>query len=350
MNITWLCMLALVMALGVGRPADSDTRPVAVSVTVLRDGQPFVGVPIIIRAKTVQDEFYGTTADGGTALIQVQVPVEGTCDLQIKAGQPPPGPTESLSAFRARREPLRTMLNEYTFRLKKASVGPQEAAVAVRMEVTTAISTRFVLQRAGQAFRDRKGVSGPTISRSYCIEIDAENVVVHSIKPLEEAAVYVKYGENMGTIRRVSIGPRLEDVDLGVVEVPPEADRICSLNAQVSGRSGVEKWFESFQDGLTLVSTDGSLILTQVTALGEGPCRMLDGSLPRFPPGTYYIAPGLFMARTAQVALIERVVAGEDLSASGIPRVTLVANQETATTIDLAQAEAAILAGYQNGE
>jgi len=160
----------------------------------------------------------------------------------------------------------------------------------------------------------------------------------------------VVYGVHFGTIKRVNIGPRLEDVDLGVAGLPTEVERTCSLDGQLAGFVALEKWSEPFQPGLTRVSTDASFIVTAVVPTAGGPSRLLSGELPKFPAGAFYVAPGLFMAGTAQAALIERAVAGEDLAKTAIPRVTLAADQENQVTIDLAAAEKAILDGWKGEE
>ncbi len=351
--LSFLNVIAACLALVVAEPPTEPTLPtrtVQVNVTVRRDAQPFVGVPLVVRVRGAREDFFGTTADGGVAHIQVKVPTDGPCDLLVRAGQPPPAPHEPYQAFRARRAPLESMLRNYTFRDKRAAVGAIESQVSVGLDVAPAIWARFELRQSGQPFLGRKFVAGPTFARTFGVDVAEEHVVIGSLRRSMPAAAYVVYGGNMGTIKRVNIDPPQEDVDLGIVELTPEVESACSLNALLTGFLALEKWSEPYQPGLTLVSTDGSLIVTRAMASVEGPYRLPDGECPRFPAGTFYIAPGKFLGRTAQVALIERVVAGEDLSKTAIPRVTLVPEHESQMKIDLAQAEKAILDGWKGEE
>jgi hypothetical protein len=108
----------------------------------------------------------------------------------------------------------------------------------------------------------------------------------------------------------------------------------------------LDKTLVSLNRGLTLVSPDGSRILSLATKATDDPdVASTSGTTlgsQKVPAGTWYIAPGDFVASPAQTRLIDRLANGE--SPQNVPKIVAVANQIVSLDFDAKDAEHAILA------
>ncbi len=135
------------------------------------------------------------------------------------------------------------------------------------------------------------------------------------------------------------------DADIGEIREP---DDVCDMKLRIVP-TATEKWSkrpEPHVSGVTLVSSDGERIFSFVR-LGTTE-EVLDRSsadqVPRVPAGTYFVAPGWFMATKAQLRLIDAVRARVDVAALGIPQVVAGPGEPDVVKVDAEKTEAAILA------
>lgn len=321
------------------------TRQVQVEVTVRKNGEPFAGVPLALDSKARDSRRYAVTSEQGTATAQVNVPV---ADARVRArlGRPFRAPDETIKARTASLEAAFLMLRQYTFRdAYIASVDPSENRVAITIDVSDALTATFALERDGQPFMGQYFAFAPPRS-PYAIKRADGVVEVGGLEPNTPATVYV-VADN-GTIVRVPIPALAQSTTLPPVTIPRRSD-----DAQVSvtalNQNKLDGTFESSAPGITLVSLEGSCIVSFADQKVDRDGQAY-GELPKVPAGTYWVAPLMFMSREAQVRLIERVVAGEDLTASGIPRLTATVDGVAELTFDAVAVEKAILAMPQKQE
>jgi hypothetical protein len=122
-----------------------------------------------------------------------------------------------------------------------------------------------------------------------------------------------------------------------IVQIPDVATGSCRVAVTPAG------WTAFFdQSGgdvsadTTLIRTDGARVadgevLSQILPSGErAPVALID----RVPPGEYFLIAGSSYTPDA-LALLDAISRGDDLSQSGIPRVTIVANQTIEATLDM---------------
>ncbi|MCX5691412.1 MAG: hypothetical protein NTV94_16750 [Planctomycetota bacterium] len=114
---------------------------------------------------------------------------------------------------------------------------------------------------------------------------------------------------------------------------------------KMSNAFSLDNWLESRLSGITLISSDGSRILSfgchpETWVAYRDPNWQ---QLPKIPAGTYYAVPGRFLAHRAQVRLVERALAGENLDLSGVPKIVVVKDQEATLDFDAVVAENAIM-------
>jgi hypothetical protein len=131
-----------------------------------------------------------------------------------------------------------------------------------------------------------------------------------------------------------------KDANLGVIQIP-EPKPVGNVRLKTTGR--LDSFPESRGGGVTFVAADGSGAYSFGARSNTEFLEIYPSGFPALPAGTYYIAPCMFLANKCQVTLIRRVAAGEDLSATLIPRVTIRPGEEATVTVDEPQAEQAIL-------
>ncbi len=140
----------------------------------------------------------------------------------------------------------------------------------------------------------------------------------------------------------MAVGTTGADVSIPPVRMPDLTDAV-DFRVQVVGwgalrtRLLAEDGGRLLSDGMTLVRSDGSLILTWL----DDATQKYD--VPRrAPAGKYYLAPGRFSAHPLQLRLLDAVRAGVDLSKTEVPSIELPQPGADVLVLDSVQAAAAI--------
>lgn len=122
-----------------------------------------------------------------------------------------------------------------------------------------------------------------------------------------------------------------------VVQVPDVATGSCRVSLTPAGwNTFYDQSGGDVSADITLIRTDGTRvadgeILSQILPSGaRAPVALID----RLPPGEYFVIPGSSYTPDA-LALLDAIARGDDLSQSGIPRVTIVANQTVEVDLDM---------------
>lgn len=132
------------------------------------------------------------------------------------------------------------------------------------------------------------------------------------------------------------------DFSLPPIQLPNHSDTF-ELRVKVDGwaalrsRLMAEDGGRMFSDGMTLIRSDGNVILTWL-----GDANQKSDAPRRAPAGKYYLAPGRFSAHPLQLRLLDAVRAGVDLSKTEVPSIELPQPGADVLVLDSVQAAAAI--------
>jgi hypothetical protein len=205
---------------------------------------------------------------------------------------------------------------------------------------------------------------------SVFIEI-RDGLWFRTVDPVNEFTIPVRQGADTELFISIDDSPRLysvplttaqtiNDVNIGQIVIPALQ---TDATAQIIMQNGKGEWFPGGVGplwlGITLISDDGSIILSYLARHDDGyvvgnPDSAVDPNMPPdLPAATYYVAPGVVSSsdHNIHMLLLDAIRAGQlaQLDAAGVPKFTAIAGQTTNFTFDAAQARDAILAATGQG-
>lgn len=331
-----LLPIAAILAVGAQEARHAgDTQSTRLSVVVHDDhGAALSGVPLL--ARTSLDEAHVVTGEDGRGQLDVRF---AASDRAIRVTLAPA--FGEGSAETARYDDL---VRKYAFHSGyRVPLEKDAAACSVVIDAEPAIAAKgVVVDEAGHAVgRAHESVllCPGYIART---KTDAGGRFTLGSIPNKGAEVFVLFDSCVGVLAPVAIPAAApgETVDVGELRTPTLK---CSVTfaPSIKNGGGLFKTYGSNGGGVTLVRSDGTLVLSVISKGGKAVKSYADESPPMIPPGEYYIAAGLFTGTPAQVGLIH-AVRQNDLSASGIPSFAAVDGKPVQIEIDLMQAEKAI--------
>lgn len=324
----------------------SSLRAITVNVSVTEAGQPLAGVPLL--AKSGQAGVRGKTDEAGQAILVMNIPTTQQF-VEVEMTPAPRSKGEAVEVFEARVAQERSLMRQHAFR-RRYCVELTATADQYSLSVVSdpAISVSFDVQRDGL----------PWAERVTCIVADAPllanalqqsgRIEMFGLRPNVTNTVFLV--TNDWVVARQVIPASAIDIELPAVSIP-RYTREGTVRITMQHQLTLNQEQDYAPLGITLVSSDGSIILSF-------PCDYTTGiayrnlayvELPGVPVGTYYVAPGVFFGSDAQVRLVNDAAAGHNLDAAGVPKVTVVAGQEAALVVDAVAVYHSIMGDAPNG-
>jgi hypothetical protein len=316
-----------------------STRTLSVNITVLGvDGSALQDVPLVMETSVAQAAVGVTGADGHVVLTGEVPLADRIVGVRLSAGGEDgivPSEQERLLSR------MRTLLMEMCFLCDyTVELVPGQSSYSISIagkacvELSGTVSgdeilehdigaiSRVFVPRPLDAEKSRFLMRAQRDSMDTAFVIGGNNVLTLSLLPADTAA--------SGELPEIT-----------VASVPRNATVSLVLTGGQSLRRAATF---HHPPGVTLVSEGGDRIWTFDCRV-EGDVRTepqwILSEPVTVPAGTYYIASGLAVGLPGQRALIDAVRRGDDLTNSGVPKVTAVAGQTVSIEVDLAAAYAA---------
>lgn len=321
--------LSSLMFLGI-RVSSSDAtenRTVQLAITVKRvNGEPIPDAPLCARSKGAQSG--AATNQQGAAVIDLTVaPDEDRIAVQIASGCHP-----FRGSIRRFREIIESAAVQSVYWADIPS-GATSATLAITVDDPVFITGRLVdaagspQQGIGQV---RNAIALSSIGADGRLRLPVR-------KGVNSELYFIRDGK---PVKVVPVAARNEDLDLGDVQAPSPGGN-ASVRISLTDAGQVDHRLEDKCLGIALVSADGNTVLNFLTKEGLAVAKYGTGELPSVPAGTFYVSPGKF-GNSLSFRVLDAVRNGVNLEAAGVPKIVAVAGQETALTVNVPQAEAAI--------
>ncbi len=318
------------------------TRHITVNATVQTStGQPLENVPVMFLepsdrpvAKTNAQGLATLQGDITQSASEITVDVFGGGDDRLGSF------SEQLTLTRS----MKTLFEQYWFDSYTSVslvAGQTECSVTITAWPTVQVSGTIVNQ-------ENEPMPELLLKADFSAALGGTNAVgvftLAGVRQGTETQLFIlRHGFSVIPIR-VPASQTQSNTNLGQITLPTFATT-AQFRATLTNLGPWGQTQESrLVGGLTLVAADGSILFTELAAPFGGPqtSRRLRTDPLSLPPGDYYIAPGFFAAGRVQVALVRACEQGMDLTATGIPKVTLVEGQTVDATVDLLAAYNAI--------
>lgn len=160
--------------------------------------------------------------------------------------------------------------------------------------------------------------------------------------PLQEPAwVYLHSGDRL---IGVTLPVAADGADIGVLTFPDPPADLTQVALRMTNPLMLAGERPQRADGITLIAMDASVMYlfqsdTQGNAVGED----RETASVKVAPGEYYVMPGLAVTNYPVQRLVQRLRAGEDLTGTAVPRITVAAGQPASLTFDPVAAENVVL-------
>jgi hypothetical protein len=325
------------------RVASDQKQLVNLTVTMRNDGKPLAGIPIEIGR--MPSPAATETDEQGVARLVASVEL-GQETIRLNFFSVTRRTGEDHAAFDQRRRQERQRFMGFTFAhpyVVKLEPGKGDYDLAI--SVTDACIATFRVLQGSQPY-DKSTLLVPGVNSLMGTSderwggpfLEGHVRRVGCLPKGKAATAYLLC--NNHSVVRVPIPPLETSTELPAVDVPAwVADGTVRVNIQGVYRQDPVRQRGA---GVTFVSLDGARVYSFDDGDPTEAVVLHNGSLPSLPMGTYYISPGVFRAVPAEVQLIERALAGEDLTERGVPTVSVRKGEETAITIDAAAVDNAL--------
>lgn len=325
--------------------ACAQTRQVSVEVSVTAsDGAPVVSLPLVLRASNGVRAGAVTGVDGRAILVAEVPATDLAVGVRVSTSNDVDASGEDVFTT-----PNQQTLLDSTVEYLRTHCTKWDHTTVLQPGVTNyalAITVGDCVRVQGTV-QPPKDVGGPPVASSTTIcAVRPERVEGHFgifvQKGRDNRLLIIRSDQDEVKLRSIAAAEVQGDLDLGAIvfETPT---RDATIQATVT-QFQQYRHLIGFPDiqGLTYVRVGDGSIWTQ-----RGKLVKVDGVLGatlqplQLPAGTYYIAPGWCSGSAIQFALIDAVRRGDDLTNSGVPKVTAVAGQTVNIEVDLAAAYAA---------
>lgn len=312
--------------LSIVAPACAQSRAVVLTVTVnAPNGNPVAGLPVCVD--TAAGEAGAQTNEQGAASVSVIVgPAESRVPVRFEAGCAHVGGVARL------REVIATMAVKSVYWADIPLTGTT-AALTISLREAVFVSGRF-LDETGQPLGCTVGVRE---ARAFA-RTSPDGRFRVPVRRQARSDVFALFSD--GRVKAVAVAELTQDLDLGDVQVAAAAAD-APTRVTLAAADQVNQTVESKGSAVSLIAADATRILTFPAKDSLVVSNPGTGALPSVHAGTYYVVPGRF-GNSLSWRVLDAVRAGVNLDQAGIPKIVAVVGQETALTISVPQAEAAI--------
>ncbi|HVZ93043.1 MAG TPA: hypothetical protein VG797_00890 [Phycisphaerales bacterium] len=333
-----VALLAL-LASGIGSRVNADPLdPITINADVRNEsGDPLEGIPLVL-VSSAGDVAGAVTNAQGRAVLAGSIPSgDRVVCVRVSGGGDDEFPQEQRAALLQR---MRSLFREKCIRQDwTLSRDPAQAGYTLSITANPCVAV------SGRTGTEEALVSG-TVATSGVVSIEIQHQQPGWFRTRVERSrdTIVFISAQRRIIPVPILGTQLEsDLDLGLVAYTPSSEA-GDLSCAFIGSADFFRRTSLLQaPGITFVGTNGQVYTASAKIVpGEQPREYLQQPFSlTIPPGEYYVAPASFTATAAQIALIDAVRRGDDLTNSGVPKVTTIAGQTVNIEVDLAAAYAA---------
>lgn len=315
--------------------AKAAVRDVTLTVRLTKDGQPLTDFPLWMHGGGKRAEGI-TDAEGRVAL---RAPVaEDRKELYVgfnRSGKyDPKWRLEKLQQYRSL-----TFARRYY-----VPIAPTDTTASFELNVTEAVHATIKLE-------------GDEVRHSIVVpEMDLDAVsdeagngwpgwkgrvrTIGCLPRNQPTNAFIVYGD--GYVLRVPIPAMSASRDLGSVQLGTTVHDCKVMVTIVNQFKDSDRMTRT--GGVTFVSTDGKTIRTFTNSdRGKAVVPFGDGKI-MLPEGSYYVVAGMFLGEPEHTRLIERAIAGEDLTKIGVKSVRVKKGEVAEVTIDDTATVKAVLA------
>ncbi len=315
-----------------GEP-QAESREVLVRVKLLDPyGAPLGGAAVGVEARG--EWYFGITGDDGIADVHARVLPGGEtirCGLAMSAGAR--GGSNAAARARELSAKFRELTQRYAFDGSTAArVDDRSDTVHVTIQPRLASVVTLQLQSA-----DGSPVQGTGIVEGGLLPVKSDPngmLILGGIQKGQSTSLFIVTQSGAVVHRRLDAGDTLNDTHLGVAR-EPQVPQTCEVRV-LQQNPAVVSADENDRGGITLVGIKGDLIYTFPVREENEPATRAHNTaaLPRVAPGTYYVVPGLFLARHHQVKMVRLAQASLGGPIPGVPIVEAVPDKAVELRFD----------------
>ena len=135
---------------------------------------------------------------------------------------------------------------------------------------------------------------------------------------------------SMASCIPIAIPAADQNLDIGTIAIPPSWNfdasiEVTELDATVE--RPLQSLYNSHAEGFTLISVDGLKLFDSMWSSVTSRGGVVNSGICQVPAGTYYIVPDFIGPTDFQLKLFGKIVAGTDLTQSGVPRIVIAAGE-----------------------